>query len=139
MKNFCVVSLLGEVKRFGVCQDDMLDAQIVDNDEIVIDTVVYKSLINHYYNGELFIEMPSKPSDAHIFNYSIKQWEFDESIVINAAIRQRNVMLSLSDWTQLPDVPLATKEAWATYRQALRDITAQQGYPLNIIWPDRPQ
>lgn len=50
---------------------------------------------------------------------------------------QRNALLAQSDWTQLPDVPLATKEAWATYRQALRDITDQSD-PFNIVWPTPP-
>jgi hypothetical protein len=43
---------------------------------------------------------------------------------------QRDQLLADSDWTQLPDVPLATKEAWATYRQALRDL------PEHPNWPD---
>ena len=51
---------------------------------------------------------------------------------------RRAVLLAESDWTQLPDVPLPTKEAWATYRQALRDITLQPD-PHNIIWPTQPQ
>jgi hypothetical protein len=46
-------------------------------------------------------------------------------------------LLVASDWTQLPDVPLATKEAWATYRQALRDVTDQPD-PFNIVWPVAP-
>lgn len=46
--------------------------------------------------------------------------------------------LTASDWTQLPDVPIATKEAWAVYRQALRDITEQPD-PFNIVWPVPPQ
>jgi len=50
---------------------------------------------------------------------------------------QRNARLSASDWTQLPDVPLATKEAWAAYRQALRDVTLQPD-PFAIIWPVSP-
>jgi hypothetical protein len=50
---------------------------------------------------------------------------------------QRNALLSASDWTQLPDVPLATKETWAAYRQALRDITDQSD-PFNIVWPVQP-
>lgn len=54
------------------------------------------------------------------------------------ATMQRNQLLAASDWTQLPDVPLETKEAWATYRQALRDITDQPGYPLDIAWPTPP-
>jgi len=49
----------------------------------------------------------------------------------------RTVMLNDSDWTQLADSTV-DKEAWATYRQALRDITAQAGFPWTITWPDAP-
>lgn len=58
--------------------------------------------------------------------------------VANAAIAVRNQFLTSSDWTQLPDVTIANKPAWAVYRQALRDITAQSGFPFNINWPTRP-
>lgn len=51
---------------------------------------------------------------------------------------KRDRLLQSSDWTQLPDVPLATKEAWAAYRQALRDVTLQPD-PFNITWPQPPQ
>jgi len=50
---------------------------------------------------------------------------------------RRNYELQKSDWTQLPDVPIPTKAAWATYRQELRDITAQTD-PFNITWPVPP-
>jgi hypothetical protein len=46
---------------------------------------------------------------------------------------QRNQMLKDTDWTQVADAPV-DKAAWATYRQALRDITTQAD-PFNIIWP----
>ena len=46
--------------------------------------------------------------------------------------------LSDSDWTQLPDVPLATKEAWAVYRQELRDIPSQPDFPFGTRWPLKP-
>ena len=49
----------------------------------------------------------------------------------------RTKHLADSDWTQLAD-SAADKEAWATYRQALRDITAQAGFPWDITWPDAP-
>jgi hypothetical protein len=52
---------------------------------------------------------------------------------------KRNRLLYETDWTQMPDVPLTNKVLWATYRQALRDITAQSGYPAEIIWPTPPQ
>jgi hypothetical protein len=50
---------------------------------------------------------------------------------------ERNALLSASDWTQVADAPV-DKAAWATYRQALRDITAQAGFPHNVIWPVKP-
>lgn len=50
---------------------------------------------------------------------------------------QRNAKLSESDWTQVADAPV-DKAAWATYRQALRDISAQEGFPWDIIWPVAP-
>lgn len=51
---------------------------------------------------------------------------------------KRDQLLKQCDWTQLPDVPESTKEKWAPYRQALRDITNQEGFPENITWPEKP-
>lgn len=55
---------------------------------------------------------------------------------------QRNQLLAESDWTQLPDARAAMgaeKAAeWDAYRQALRDITAQPGFPSIIQWPAKP-
>jgi len=50
---------------------------------------------------------------------------------------ERNGKLTSSDWTQIADAPV-DKAAWATYRQALRDVTAQTGFPWNIQWPEAP-
>jgi hypothetical protein len=47
---------------------------------------------------------------------------------------ERNKLLADCDWTQLPDAS-ADAAAWATYRQALRDIT-DQANPFNIVWPE---
>lgn len=49
----------------------------------------------------------------------------------------RQQLLQESDWTQLGDIPSATKELWQNYRQQLRDITNQSN-PFNIIWPEKP-
>lgn len=53
------------------------------------------------------------------------------------ARRQRNTRLSASDWTQISDAPV-DKQAWADYRQALRDVTSQPDFPYNIAWPTTP-
>jgi hypothetical protein len=49
----------------------------------------------------------------------------------------RNVKLNDSDWSQVPD-STADKTAWATYRQALRDIPTSEGFPWNVVWPETP-
>lgn len=49
----------------------------------------------------------------------------------------RNKRLADSDWTQVADAPV-DKAAWAAHRQALRDVTAQEGFPWNVQWPEQP-
>ena len=50
----------------------------------------------------------------------------------------RDEKLKDSDWTQVADSPV-DKDLWATYRQALRDVTAQEGFPWNVVWPTQPE
>jgi hypothetical protein len=50
---------------------------------------------------------------------------------------ERNTKLAATDWTQIAD-STADKTAWAAYRQALRDITAQADFPWTIDWPAQP-
>lgn len=55
-----------------------------------------------------------------------------------AAIRaRRNALLLSSDWTQVADAPV-DQVAWTTYRQALRDVPSQAGFPWDIQWPIEP-
>ena len=57
------------------------------------------------------------------------------------ARNERNLRLTFTDWTQLPDAPLTAeqKAAYAVYRQALRDVPEQAGFPEAIEWPEEPQ
>ena len=52
---------------------------------------------------------------------------------------QRNALLAASDWTQANDSPLANdkKIEWATYRTALRNLPASEGWP-SVTFPDTP-
>jgi hypothetical protein len=54
------------------------------------------------------------------------------------ALEQRQALLVGSDWTQLADVNV-DKEAWAEYRQHLRDVPEQSGFPITIDWGKPPQ
>lgn len=50
---------------------------------------------------------------------------------------ERNKFLKATDWTQVADAPV-DQAAWATYRQALRDITKQTNFPNEVDWPTKP-
>jgi hypothetical protein len=58
-----------------------------------------------------------------------------------AARSERNYHLSTTDWTQLTDTALddGSMVIWQSYRQALRDIPQQSGFPASIEWPEMPE
>ena len=65
-------------------------------------------------------------------------WAAGENDRLAAAAREkRNTLLAECDWTQVADAPV-DKAAWAGYRQALRDIPDQSGFPTSIVWPTAP-
>lgn len=57
-----------------------------------------------------------------------------------AALALRNKLLKDSDWTQLSDTPMATAKRieWGNYRQQLRDLPKQKGWPNKVEWPQKP-
>lgn len=72
------------------------------------------------YNGEMTVE--------------------DVPLTAEEARAERNKLLEESDWTQVLDAPIdaETREAYRVYRQALRDIPEQEGFPGTITWPEMP-
>ena len=56
----------------------------------------------------------------------------------DAARDYRNVMLEQSDNMLVPDRPNVNVPTWETYRQALRDVPEQEGFPLSIVWTEKP-
>lgn len=61
----------------------------------------------------------------------------DEEKSINLRFT-RDGKLDTSDWTQMPDYNGSDKTAWATYRQALRDVPQQETFPTTVTWPEEP-
>jgi hypothetical protein len=124
----------GAILSTGYCseKDVLLQGQHVLS-------AVCNQLTQYVVNGQI-VDLPPRPSGAHwIFDFAVHEWKRDLQILEIEIKQQRNQALLQSDWTQLPDVPLETKAAWATYRQELRDITEQPGFPDNVIWPTPPQ
>lgn len=51
---------------------------------------------------------------------------------------ERDRLLKETDWSQVVDAPQTIKDKWSPYRQALRDVPQQSGFPTDITWPTPP-
>ena len=58
------------------------------------------------------------------------------TIEVDRVRTDRNMRLAETDWTALSDVTMSSE--MAAYRQALRDITLQPGFPHDVLWPTKP-
>ena len=95
--------------------------------------------INYYLDQGVVVRQPEQPSTLHMFDFQTKTWIFSSSAIKG----KRASLLEQSDWTDT----LSSKtrlgdnlySQWQTYRQALRDIPQQSGYPQNVVWPTPPQ
>lgn len=72
---------------------------------------------------------------------SEQELQTERALAAIKAREMRNKYLAESDWTQFADSPIAVekKAAWAAYRQALRDVPVQVGFPNSIQWPVKPE
>lgn len=77
--------------------------------------------------------------EAYNGEYTIETIE-DVSMTAEEARAERDKLLAETDWTQVLDAPIdaETREAYRAYRQALRDIPEQEGFPDTITWPELP-
>lgn len=86
-----------------------------------------------YVLGPIFTDNETQTAAEQLTAYKA-QIDDDRAKGVRAT---RDQLLKDTDWTQIKDVPV-DQEAYATYRQALRDITEQEGFPFNITWPELP-
>ena len=135
MISYIEVNSNGQIFSCGHVQDEVVDRIQVAQGNTLILGVDIADPSQYYWNGRSAEHLPERPSFTHEFDYQRKTWKVSES-----AVRVlRDTLLAQCDWTQLPDVPLETKTAWAAYRQSLRDITNQPGFPDVIEWPKPPE
>lgn len=80
------------------------------------------------------------PYDGQVYEYvpDLKNWKLNENFLADDIRNKRNQLLVQSDWTQGRDIPDSISIPWAAYRQQLRDITQQETFPLNVVWPTEP-
>jgi hypothetical protein len=105
----------------------------------------YITSFSPYLAQEANIKSVDVVSNADYISSLVKEYTKIPASVIkirNEAMAKRQMLLYQSDWTQLPDAQLALdneeKKQWLEYRQALRDITTQPGWPAKVAWPKMP-
>jgi hypothetical protein len=127
MKKYIVYNSIGEILRTGVCLDSDLHLQPQDGEFVMEGTC--KDDANHkVVNGEV-VYSPIVPTVEDVQRLIRKQ---------------RDGILTRTDWTQVPDASLtdAKKLEWRTYRQALRDLPAQYQNETdfaNVVFPNPPE
>jgi hypothetical protein len=97
---------------------------------------------NYYIADNEPVEISEKPNEYAEFDFTTKQWAVNSQLAEKIIKVKRNQLLVTSDWTDTLSAKTRLGDElynqWQTYRQELRDITNQPGYPLNVVWPTRP-
>lgn len=92
--------------------------------------VAYRDGVQQQADGKWYTKYSVSDLDAE----GIAAKDAEQAKSIRAA---RNQKLKDTDWTQVADAPV-DKAAWAAYRQSLRDISTQTGFPWEVQWPTEP-
>lgn len=144
MKNFAAVNASGKiVYTASPATDDTHSSGDLTPDGLVLvefglDTSHSDFAEKHYYNflTSSWVSLPPKPSPFHIWQSG--SWVPDIEGTSAKRKHWRDTLLRRCDWTQLSDVVRTDAQAWVDYRQALRDVPSQVGFPFDIIWPISP-
>ena len=145
------------IRETGAVVFDNEFRQYAQTQGAVFGTPLTEEFINQY-GGDIVFEGP-QASGGTVYQYSQRdgveqidgKWytkysvsdldqEARDALDLNQSrsVRStRNTKLAECDWTQIADATV-DKAAWATYRQALRDIPTQTGFPWDIQWPEAP-
>lgn len=87
------------------------------------------------------VKIPLSAEEASERDAALRAWTTSglSTSLANSHREERNNLLAATDWSQASDVPQAIKDKYAAYRQALRDVPQQVGFPDNIQWPTKPE
>ena len=138
MKYFTIYNQnTGEIKSSGSSID--IESQDIPAGFLILE--VKSDPFSQYVKNNIIKDIPKKPNFKCDFDFSSEVWVESPLKQKEAINFQRSALLYKSDWTQIPGGPLTPElqQQWADYRQELRDISLQSGYPFNVVWPTPPQ
>lgn len=93
----------------------------------------------HYleYNPVPVLQDGKWVSVPTVYELTQDQIDIRDASLAEGIRAERDALLAATDWMALSDVTMSG--ALATYRQALRDITSQEGFPASVDWPAKPE
>ena len=138
----------GQIHRTGSCPEAYIEIQCLDGEKLLIGDA--NPLTQYVLAGAVttFTEAEQSAKDNLTYGY---KWAMPERAVVQIltddeitaylatqARAKRDQLLTSCDWTQTADQCDETKTLWQTYRQALRALPQQAGFPFNIVWLTPP-
>jgi hypothetical protein len=93
----------------------------------------YDELVSRLADGEF-----TQEQDSWVLSYEVVQ--FPDSIAQENIRTRRDELLQESDWIVVKSYERgeAIPQEWLDYRQSLRDVTEQTGFPYSVVWPTKP-
>jgi hypothetical protein len=128
-KSWRNISGLDQMDNDGLRELGWLPVRLVEGD------------VQEKFVGSVFAILPSEVVETKIWrSYTPEEQAEIDRQKADQVRRERNTKLAECDWTQLNDTPLdnTAKIQWTAYRQALRDVPSQAGFPHNVVWPTKP-
>lgn len=123
----------------GRCLESDLELQKYPNAYLHIGKA--ECFTNYFKNGNI-VEYPPKPEGFYTFDFDTESWVIDLQATESAVLKKRDNLLAEGPdristlwWASMSE---QEQQAWTFYRQALLDITEQDGYPEFIVWPIKP-
>ena len=130
----------GIVTTIVNCSEEVLANILLTFADNYIEGEYLKEL--YYFQNDIPIRIPDAPDKNSVFNYITKEWEVDLVLASRKVLNIRQQLLQESDWTDTVSAQtrlgIELYNSWQIYRQALRDITIQEGFPLAVNWPQAP-
>lgn len=138
-KNFIVYLPSGQILRTGTCSENDYQYQVQDGELIMEGTA--NSGTQYIENGAV-VDLPAKPEGEYKFDYTNKTWVANTELAAAIAYGRRDQLLRDGPDRISPvwwaSMTTADQLAWMQYRQALLDIPQQPGFPMNVVYPERP-
>ncbi len=148
MIHIATYSDTGDVTGLAYSNDDNA-YESTNQRYVVIDAETYaalkKSAGGYIQDGKVMLRDPM-PSLYHDWDVTTKSWVLNDQRRLDSMTEEVRVerlrLLEESDWTDTLSAKSRLGEdlyaQWQQYRQALRDVTQQSGFPLDVVWPIPP-